>query len=358
MKSMIPQFLKELDSRLLLYQPRIWSTQIHYAIYSALVMTPLFFVMGFLSPLFIRIDLLVIYIIVFVGELVVLWFSWHWIMRSLVFSIEGNFGHTKPSWALIEVPLYNICMACLLFPVLVYLLHAQFRVGLAFNQGGGNIQHDRAFIDREIDSLYVRELTMLPCEQSLIEVIERYSFYDNNVDCLDNLYSTLYKIDQIVDFLSINYLIKVLITYFLLTNLGLLIFLGKQGNRYRAELLPVFASVGLYFAMFVIFAIWTDMSITSFTLSIFGGEGVIFSRPTLIILMLVTMFVLGVLFLRQYWFGFFLPILFALSIYLLLELLVPGINEIAQIVLATIAYWPLLPYTKKTLLHNFALPRK
>lgn len=358
MKSIIPKFLIEIDAWLLLNQPRIWSTQIHYAIFSAIVMSPIFFLAGFLSPLLIKVlDVYVVYVFALVGVFLLVMFSWYWITRLFAFSIEGYFGHTQPWWALIEVSLYNICIACLLLPVMVYLFHTQFRIAETFMQPDGSIQRDLAFLADEIDAEFSVVVVGM-CEQPAREVIERYSVYDIKDSCLTNLYTSAYKLENIIDFLAEEQMKKLLITYLLLINAGLLIFLGKQGNRYGSNMTPLLPMLGFYAAMFLVAAVWTDMSITEITLSFLGGEGMVLSRSILIVLLLIVAFGLGVLSLKQSKLVYFLPILVAAFTYLLLELLMPNISEIVQIATACASYLPLLPYTKKAVLHEAALPRR
>ena len=92
MKNIIPNFLKKLDSYLLLNAPIIWISKIHYVLFFGLLMWLFSAFIGFIIPinLFESQDLGVWYFLYTILALIALCF---WIYRNVIFNVEKKFGN-------------------------------------------------------------------------------------------------------------------------------------------------------------------------------------------------------------------------------------------------------------------------
>lgn len=91
-KKLIPNFLKNLDSYLLLHAPIIWISKIHYVLFFGLLMWLFSALIGFIIPinLFESQDLGVWYFLYTILAIIALCF---WIYRNVIFNIEKKFGN-------------------------------------------------------------------------------------------------------------------------------------------------------------------------------------------------------------------------------------------------------------------------
>lgn len=295
MKKLIPKRLKEFDDWLLIHNPRIWSTQLHYALYYGILFSIVTMAVGFFLPFFIKISLdSIFYITVLILGLMV-WFSSYWLKRCLSFSLERHYGHTSRWLSLMEVLLYNLCLAFVLLPAFVYLLAVRAHVHL-FND------------------------------------------MDNEV---------------VLGLLSVEFSQWLLMTYLTSINLGLVIFVSKHRKSDSGDYLLILLAL-VYVIVGVSIASQIDLLIDTFFED--GEFATIlnspFWLPAFVIFLLV--WIIWMIVSRKV---SYLPYSVALLIFVLLEIGFPSVNDIWKVMFASFASLFVLPYTKYVLIDNYARPR-